>query len=83
MSVHAPARDLIILDGYCPSEDAETLLQRLLTAPSATVDLRSCEGLHTAVLQVLFAAMPALRLPPDDAEAGKRLAGQLRAVISR
>ena len=83
MSVGVPERELIVLNGICGSEDAESLLQRLLAAPAATVDLRTCEGLHTAVLQVLLAAAPALRMPPGDDERAKRLATQLRSVITR
>ena len=83
MSVQVPRRDLIVLHGLCPSEDAESLLQRLLAAPEATVDLRACQGLHTAVLQVLLAAEPALRMPTGDDELAKRLSAQLRSVITR
>jgi hypothetical protein len=82
MSVKVPERDLIVLDGHCPSEDAENLLQRLLVAPAATVDLRTCEELHTAVIQVLLAAAPVLRLPPGDDERARRLAGQLQSAIT-
>ena len=82
MSVRVIDRDLILLDGHCPSEDAESLLQRLLAAPAATVDLRTCQSLHTAIIQVLIAAEPALRLPPGDDEVGTRLEAQLRDVIT-
>ncbi len=82
MSVLAPARDLIVLEGHCPSEDAEKLLQRLLASPVATVDLLSCESLHTAVIQVLLAAAPTIRMPPAETEVGKQLLAQLRSVIS-
>lgn len=77
MTVHTPGRDVFVLDGHCPSEDAERLLQRLLAVPSATVDLRQCQSLHTAVIQVLLAAAPSVRLPPRDSEVGKRLYAQL------
>ncbi len=54
----------IILEGVCTIEDAEALLQLLATTPSATVDWRDCEGAHTAVVQILLAAGPAVRGPP-------------------
>jgi hypothetical protein len=82
MSVQMPQRDRIVLDGVCPSEDAETLLQRLLASPSAVVDLRSCQGLHTAVIQVLLAAEPTLHMPPPDGEIARRLLSQLRSIIN-
>jgi hypothetical protein len=56
----------IQLSGRCGVEDAETLLARLSDRPGATVDWRSCEGAHAAVVQVLLAARPPLRGPPAD-----------------
>ena len=47
---------VVHLSGACPSEDAERLLAHLLANPDATVDWRSCEQAHMAVLQVLLAA---------------------------
>jgi hypothetical protein len=54
----------IQLSGTCPLEDAETLFQRLVENPSATVDWRGCEQAHTAVIQVLMASKCPLRGPP-------------------
>jgi len=58
----------IELLGACTSSDAEPLLRLLLAAPDSTVDWRSCQGAHTAVVQVLMAAGPRLLGPPaaDD-----------------
>lgn len=66
------------LAGVCPSEDAEMLLQHLLRDPAVTVDWRSCEGAHTAVVQVLMAAHPKLLGPPAD----RRLASWVHPVIA-
>lgn len=46
----------VALAGLCGAEDAEPLLQALLATPKAQVDLRGCEGAHTAVIQVLMAS---------------------------
>ena len=43
------------LVGRCGVEDVEPLLQHLLGGAGA-VDLRGCEQLHTAILQLLMAA---------------------------
>jgi hypothetical protein len=64
MTVRLSADGTIELDGICTIEDAETLLQHLLTAPGVTVDWRSCEQAHTAVIQVLMASQAILRGPP-------------------
>jgi hypothetical protein len=66
MTVHAAEDGTIVLDGNCPVEDAEELTRLLLLDPSATVDWRTCDALHTAVVQVLLAASPTLRGPPRD-----------------
>ena len=50
----------IILDGKCPVEDAEPLLELLQAAPSASLDWGRCSHIHTAVFQVVLAARPAL-----------------------
>ena len=56
MSVTRDVDGGIILDGACPVEDAEPLLQMLQANPSAPLDWTRCSHLHTAVLQVLLAA---------------------------
>ena len=82
MTVRTAERELIVLEGKCPSEEAEMLLQRLLAAPEAVVDLQRCESLHAAVIQVLLAAEPALRLPPADTAVGNWLRAVLLRVIT-
>jgi hypothetical protein len=65
----------IRLVGHCPVEDAEPLLDALRATPDATVDLTEAGWLHTAVLQVLMVATPALRGRPDGLVPGACLAG--------
>jgi hypothetical protein len=56
----------IILEGNCPVEDAEPLLQILQAAPTAMLDWSRCGHLHTAVLQVILAARIAPAGPCGD-----------------
>lgn len=67
MTVRLTAQGEIVLEGACSSEDAEVLLQNLIAAPAARVDLRACESAHTAVIQVLLAANPNVLGPPAGA----------------
>jgi hypothetical protein len=67
MTVRLTTQSEIVLEGTCSSEDAEVLLQHLISAPNAPVDLRACEYAHTAVIQVLVAAGPRLLGPPAGA----------------
>jgi hypothetical protein len=50
----------ILLEGVCPVEDAESLLELLQATPRAPVDWTRSNELHTAVLQVILAARPTL-----------------------
>jgi hypothetical protein len=63
MTVRLADDGTILLEGRCPIEDAESLLQLLLRTPGGCVDLRSCNHAHTAVIQVLIAAKPKIRTP--------------------
>ncbi|MYL25107.1 hypothetical protein [Vreelandella massiliensis] len=45
-----------IFTGACEVEEAETLHSWLLEQPKASLNLRHCEHLHTAMLQVILAA---------------------------
>ena len=56
MSVRRHEDGTILLEGHCPVEDAEPLLQLLQATPKVPVDWRQCIHLHTAVLQVILAA---------------------------
>jgi len=82
MTVRTPEAELIVLEGTCPSEEAEMLLQRLLATPEAVVDLRRCESLHAAVIQVLLAAKPSLQLPPTDTALGTWLRALLLPPVT-
>ena len=66
MTVELRADGVVVLEGACPNEDAEQLLQLLLESPGVAVDWQACESAHTAVIQVLLAAKPALRWPPKS-----------------
>lgn len=69
----------IVLAGPCPVEDAEPLLQMLLETPAAAVDWRACQTPHTAVVQVILAARPALIGPCGDAWLERWLAPDIQA----
>ena len=64
MTVRLTEEGVILLEGACPIEDAEPLLQRLLAHPSATVDWRDCDTAHTAVVQILVVAKVTPLGPP-------------------
>jgi hypothetical protein len=82
MTVRTADGELIVLEGNCPSEEAEILLQRLLAARAAVVDLQRCESLHAAVIQVLLAAEPTLQLPAADTVLGKWLQAVLLPAVT-
>lgn len=56
----------IVIEGDSPAEDAELLLQLLQATPQALLDWGQCGHIHTAVLQVVLAAQPALAGPCGD-----------------
>ena len=60
MSVRRRDDGTILLEGDCPVDDAESLLQLLQATPAASVDWTRGRHLHTAVLQVILAARPTL-----------------------
>jgi hypothetical protein len=57
----------IVLDSPSVVEDAEQLAQMLQATPAVPVDWTQCRQLHTAVLQVILAARPALAGDCGDA----------------
>jgi hypothetical protein len=67
----------VILDGECPVEDAEALLQLLQTMPGAGLDWTQCRRLHTAVLQVVLASGSVPVGPCGDAWVAQWLAPKL------
>jgi hypothetical protein len=55
MTVRRDDNGVIVLEGVCPVEDAEPLLQMLQAMPTADIDWQSCHQLRTAVLQLVVA----------------------------
>jgi hypothetical protein len=66
LTVRREADGIIVLEGACPVEDAEPLLQLLQATTEAKCDWSKCTLLHSAVIQVLLAARPALIGPCGD-----------------
>jgi hypothetical protein len=66
VSVRQEPDGTIVLEGRCEVEDAEPLLQLMQAAPDARCDWTRCSHLHTAVVQVVMAANPALVGPCGD-----------------
>jgi hypothetical protein len=56
----------IVLEGACPVDEAETLLELLLAHPDYPVDASGARHFHTALLQVLLTMNPPIRGLPDD-----------------
>ena len=75
MTVTVSADGVIQLQGDCPLEDAEALLQRLSRDPSAKVDWTACTHIHTAVVQIMIAARPPVVGSPTDHFIRRHLAG--------
>jgi hypothetical protein len=67
MTVRRDDKGAIMLDGVCPVEDAEPLLQMLQTMPAVEIDWRQCGQLHTAVFQLVLASGRAPIGPCGDA----------------
>jgi hypothetical protein len=66
MSVRRHDGGSIVLEGDCPVEDAEPLLELLQASPAGPLDWTRCGRLHTAVVQVVLAARPTLAGPCGD-----------------
>lgn len=66
MSVRRLDASCIALEGPCPVDDAEPLLQFLQATPAARCDWAKCGHLHSAVIQVILAARPVLVGPCGD-----------------
>jgi hypothetical protein len=64
MTVQMSTDGVILLEGTCPSEDAEAVLRYLSSHPTASIDWRACESAHTAVIQALMASRAKLLGPP-------------------
>jgi hypothetical protein len=68
MSVSLSSNGTIVLEGDCGNEEAEILLQLLVSAPGATVDWRLCTAADSAVIQILLAASPPMQGPPAGSD---------------
>jgi hypothetical protein len=66
VSVRRDEGGTIVLEGDCPVEDAEPLLQLLQSKPTTPCDWSGCGHLHTAVVQIVLAARPPLIGPCGD-----------------
>jgi hypothetical protein len=83
MTITIAPNGTIELRGACPVEEAEELLQHLLTTPNATVDWRACESAHTAVIQVLLVAKSIPIGPPTGRFLRDHVELQLTRAASR
>ena len=63
MSVRQREDHVIVLEGSCPVEDAEPLLQLLQRTPGAACDWTGCDQLHTSVVQILLTVAPVMAGP--------------------
>lgn len=54
-------------EGACAVDEALPLAEWLEAAQAPRVDLAACAELHTALLQLLLAARPAVAAEPEDA----------------
>ena len=77
MTVRRSDNGTLVLEGVCPVEDAEPLLQMLQNMPTAGIDWTQCRQLHTAVLQVILASGIAPIGPCGDAWVAEWLAPKL------
>jgi len=58
-------KTVAIIEGECSVEEAEALLEWILLTPKGKINLKQCEHMHTAVLQVLMALTPSVSVWPD------------------
>ena len=77
MTVRRDDNGVIVLQGVCPVEDAEPLLQMLQAMPAADIDWQGCHQLHTAVLQLVLASRRISIGPCGDAWVAQWLAPKL------
>jgi hypothetical protein len=78
MTVKLSADGSAELVGFCPVEDAETLLQHLLGKPGAAIKWNACEGAHTALIQVLLVARAMPVDTPNNAFLSEHIGPLLR-----
>jgi hypothetical protein len=73
--------DQAIFRDIASVEEAESLLEWLQKTPHATVDLAACTHLHTANLQVLMVARPAIASWPENTELRAWLEAALKPAL--
>jgi hypothetical protein len=66
MSLRQEQDGTIFLSGSCPVDEAEPLHRMLMSARVACVDWTQCTHVHTAIVQLVIAARPALTGPCGD-----------------
>jgi hypothetical protein len=81
LTVRRADNGVIVLEGVCPVEDAETLLQLLQTKPTTGLDWSQCRQLHTAVVQVILASALGPLGPCGDPLVQQWLAPKLRKKV--
>jgi hypothetical protein len=72
----------VTIDGGCGVEDALPLLEYLQGNATARLDLRTCNNLHSAVLQVVMAVADRIAVLPEEAFLGRWLAPLLGATLA-
>ena len=77
MTIRRSVEGIVVLDGVCAVEEAESLLQMLQATPGAIIDWTQCRQLHTAVLQVIMASGGSPMGPCGDAWVERWLAPKL------
>ncbi|WP_042446162.1 hypothetical protein [Azospirillum sp. B510] len=69
-------------EAACTVEDALPFAEWLETTAAPRVDLSACTELHTALLQLLMAAKPAVAAAPEEAFLGRWAAPVLGGILS-
>lgn len=65
MTVRLADDGVIVLEGVCPIEDADRLLELRTADPDAVIDWRACDQAHSAVIQLLFIGDPKILGAPS------------------
>ena len=65
MTVRMADDGAILLEGECPIDDADRLLELRTVHPESIVDWRACTHAHSAVIQLLLIGRPAVLGPPS------------------
>lgn len=79
MSVFLSGDGIVVIQGDCTLDEAETLAELLSARPGGIVDWTACKHLHTAPMQVLLRIRPRTRGTCGDALVARWLAPFLSA----